>query len=160
MLWAVLAVVIAFAGGFLWQFYEASTVRGELDATEQELVLERLRVRLGQAALAANTGSYEPARQQMSDFFGQLQDLSPALPTEVRRVADDFLTMRDDVITGLSRGNPEYAAVLYGMHETLSTAIDRSQATPAEEAAPTGNGPPDGSEAPAETTPEVDDPGR
>lgn len=144
MMWAALAVVIAFGAGFLWQFYEASTTRGDLEVAEQELAMERLRVSLGQAALAANTGNYESARQQMSTFYGQLQELSPAMTPQIRRVAEDFLTMRDDVITGLSRSNPEYSAVLYGMLETLNTAIDESFSA--------GAGPGAAGETPADTT--------
>lgn len=130
--WGVLIVltIIAFAVGFLWQFYEATTAREELSAVEQELEVERLRIHLGQAALAANSGDFEAARTQMSSFFTQLQDQAPAMPAEVRSVGDDFLTMRDEVITGLSRSNPEYAAVLYGMVEDLGEAIARSRGEP------------------------------
>lgn len=124
MLWGLLAVVLAFGAGFFWQFYEASTVRQDLSVAEQQLEMERLRVHLGQAALAAQAGNFELSRRKMSTFFGQLQEKAAAMPPEVRTVATDFLAMRDDVITGLSRSNPEYGAVLYGMHDDLSTAID------------------------------------
>lgn len=126
LLWVVLAVAIAFLAGFGWQFYEASTVRGELSVVEQELALERLRVHLGQAAMSAQSGDFERARQQMSTFFSQLQQTSDAVDPEIQGIADDFLSMRDQVITALSRSNPEYGAVLYGMHQRLSAAIDRS----------------------------------
>lgn len=126
LLWGLLAVVIAFSAGFLWQYSEARTARSELTATQQELGMERLRVDLGQAALAAQAGNFELSRQQMSSFFDALQERSAEMPDEVRGVATDFLAVRDDVITGLSRSNPEYGAVLYRMHEDLSAAIDRS----------------------------------
>lgn len=126
VLWGLLAVVIAFGAGFFWQFYEASNVRGDLAVAQQELEMERLRVDLAQAALAAQAGDFERSRQQMSSFFGVLQERSATMPEEVRGVATDFLTVRDDVITGLSRSNPEYGAVLYRMHEDLSAAIDRA----------------------------------
>lgn len=127
--WGVMAVllVVAFGAGFLWQFYAATTAREELSATEQELEVERLRIHLGQAALAAHSDDFEAARSQMSSFFTQLQEKAPHMPQEVRHVADDFLSMRDEVITGLSRSNPEYAAVLYGMVEELGTAIRRAR---------------------------------
>lgn len=124
-LWASLAVVIAFLIGFGWQFYEANTVRDDLAAIEDELMLERLRTQLGQAALNAQAGDYESARQQMSDFFRQLQENSDAMPDAVRSVADDFLDDRDQIITGLSRSNPETAATLYRMLGELSSAIDQ-----------------------------------
>ena len=142
-------LVVAFAAGFLWQFYEASTVREELSVVERELVLERLRIRLGQAALAAQSGDFEAARSQMSRFFTQLEESSPAMTEEVRGVAENFLNMRDEVITGLSRSNPEYAGVLYGMLEQLGTAIDQSLGRTPAGGMPTGGGalPPVGPEA-------------
>ncbi len=115
LLWGFIAVLLAFGAGFGWQFYEASTLRDQLSQTEQELMVERLRVRLGQAAISAQAGDYETARRQMSDFFTRLDDARLALPDHVRSVADEFLAMRDEVITGLSRSNPEFASVLYGM---------------------------------------------
>lgn len=114
-LWFLIAVLLAFGAGFGWQFYEASLVRDELSATQQELMVERLRVRLGQAAIAAQSGDYESARQRMSTFFTRLSEVQLALPEGLANVADEFLAMRDEVITGLSRSNPEFAGVLYGM---------------------------------------------
>lgn len=131
VLWAVVAILIAFSAGFLWQYLEARAVRGELTAVEQELQLERLRVHLGQAALSAQSGDFERARQQMSTFFNQLQESSDAMSPEVQTIAGDYLAMRDEVITGLSRSNPEYGAILFGMHERLTAAIDRSLDAPA-----------------------------
>lgn len=142
-------VVLAFAAGFLWQFYEATTVRDQLAVAEQQLALERLRVHLGQAAIAAQSGEFEPARRLMSTFFSQLQEESATMTPQVRRVAERFLGMRDDVITGLSRSNPEYAAILYGMLQEFGNALD-ALPPPAGEPAP---GADPGTAAPA------DDPG-
>ncbi|MFO7894566.1 MAG: hypothetical protein R6U63_12595 [Longimicrobiales bacterium] len=115
ILWGFLAMVLAFGAGFGWQFYEASLVRAELSETQQELMVERLRVRLGQAAISAQAGNYEAARQRMSEFFTRLSGVRAALPEDVAAVGDEFLAMRDEIITGLSRSNPEFADVLYGM---------------------------------------------
>lgn len=152
--WALGLFAIVFLAAFIWQFYEAYTTRGELDEVEQELAMERLRVHLGQAALSAQSGNYEAARSQMSTFFTRLQEEGPAMTPEVRGVAEDFLTMRDDVITGLSRGNPEYGGVLYGMLETLGSAIDESLDTGRDAGMPTGGGPP----APEDDRPDADQP--
>lgn len=121
---AMIAVVIAFVVGFGWQFYEASTVRTELSTTQQELLVQSLRAELGQAALAASVGDYEGARRQMSGFFSRISEVSAGLPQPVADVADEFMAMRDEVITGLSRSNPDYAAVLYGMAERLAEAAE------------------------------------
>jgi hypothetical protein len=137
LLWTLIAVVIAFLAGFGWQYYEASAVRAELTATQQELQIERLRVWLGQAAMAAQAGEYESARQQMSGFFTRVQSLSGTLPDSVAAVTDDFLARRDEVITGLSRSNPAFAGVLYGMLERFRGAVGPMEGfAPAAEASP------------------------
>jgi hypothetical protein len=120
---ALIAVVLAFLIGFLWQFYQATTVRRTLSETERELVVERLRVQLANAAMAAQAGRYEEARRQMSDFFDRIQTEEWALPGDLRNVAREFQAMRDDVITGLSRANPDYAAVLSGMLDRFEEAV-------------------------------------
>lgn len=120
--WALAAVVVAFFAGFLWQYFEASSLRSELEATERELRVERMRIQLAQAAIDAQAGEFERARQQMSAFFTEIGRDPESLPDRVRRVSEGFLSRRDDVITGLSRSNAEYAAVLFGMLDRLNAA--------------------------------------
>jgi hypothetical protein len=122
LLWSILAVVLAFGAGFGWQYYEASQVREELVDTRRQLMVERLRVRLGQAAMAAQVGNYESARQRMSSFFTELDAAAPTLPAPLDAIAAQIMARRDDVITGLSRANPEYADVLYGMLDRFRSA--------------------------------------
>ncbi|MFW6206157.1 MAG: hypothetical protein ACOC5I_02865 [Gemmatimonadota bacterium] len=155
VLWTLIAMVVAFGAGFGWQFYEASRVRAELADTQQQLLVERLRVRLGQAAIAAQSGDYESARQRMSDFFTRLDAASPELPDSITVVTDQFLAVRDEVITGLSRANSEYAGVLYGMLDRfrnvagLDEGVTTAPAEPESEPAST----PD-TQAPMETDPD------
>lgn len=120
-LWGFIAVLLAFGGGFGWQYYEVTQVQTELAQVRQELTVERLRVRLGQAAIAAQAGDYESARRRMSDFFTRLTDVRADLPENVVAMGDEFLADRDDIITGLSRSNPEYAGILYGMLDRFRT---------------------------------------
>jgi hypothetical protein len=144
MLWAILAVVLAFFIGFFWQFYQATSVRATLAATEHELVVERLRVQLANAAIAAQSGRYEPARREMSDFFNRIHAQQALLPDQLRPVAAEFLAMRDDVITGLSRANPDYAGVLFGMLDRFEDAVPAQGAaarTPTTEGAAQSPGP-------------------
>jgi hypothetical protein len=152
LMWAVLAIVIAFFIGFFWQFYQATTVRATLRGTEQELVVERLRVQLANAAIAAQTGQYETARRQMSDFFNRIQAQQWALPDRLRTVSNEFLAMRDDVITGLSRGNPEYAGVLFGMLDRYEEAVPAQGPPPPQETEPAQQAPPAGGAQPAQPT--------
>lgn len=124
LLWAMAAVVVAFLAGFLWQYMEASSVRSELEATEQQLRVARLRVQLAQAGIAAQGGDFESARVQMSELFTRLEEAGATLPEPVAALAQDFLTVRDEVITGLSRSNPHYAEVLFGMLDRLRAATE------------------------------------
>lgn len=144
LVWTLIVAALAFGAGFGWQYYEADRVRDQLDATRQELAIERLRVRLGQAAIAAQAGEFEAARQQMSDFFTRLSAVADQLPDEMAAVAGEILATRDDVITGLSRANDEYAAILYDMLDRFRT----------EEAVPVGAGRPESTGAA-----DVDEPG-
>lgn len=133
LLWSFVAVVLAFGAGFGWQYYEASQVREELAVTQQQLMVERLRVRLGQAAMAAQTGNYESARLRMSRFFTELDGAAPTLPVPLDAIAAQILARRDDVITGLSRANPEYAEVLYGMLDRFRSAAGLEEEQPGPE---------------------------
>jgi hypothetical protein len=145
-LWALLFVILAFLIGFFWQFYQATTVRATLAATEHELVVERLRVQLANAAIAAQAGQYEASRREMSDFFNRIHAQRAILPQELRPVADEFLAMRDDVITGLSRANPEYAGVLFGMLDRFEAAVP-AQGAPRIDTPESGmGGPPPGNQ--------------
>jgi hypothetical protein len=145
-LWALLLVVLAFFIGFFWQFYQATTVRTTLAATEHELVVERLRVQLANAAIAAQTGRYEAARREMSDFFNRIHAQRAILPQELRPVADEFLAMRDDIITGLSRANPEYAGVLFGMLDRFEAAVPAQGAERSDTPQGATGGPPPGNQ--------------
>lgn len=130
--WILFLVMLAFLAGFGWQYYRAMTIEDRLVRTEQALAVERLRVGLAQAAVAAQSGDYEAARRQMSDFFTATQQQLEELPPEVRALAEEMLRDRDEVITGLSRENYEYATVLYGMLQRFQTSLEPA-ATPAAE---------------------------
>jgi hypothetical protein len=145
-LWALLLVVLAFFIGFFWQFYQATTVRATLAATEHDLVVERLRVQLANAAIAAQTGRYEASRREMSDFFNRIHVQRAMLPQELRPVADEFLAMRDDIITGLSRANPEYAGVLFGMLDRFEAAVPAQGAARIDTPQGRTGGPPPGNQ--------------
>lgn len=130
LLWSIVAAAVAFLIGFGWQWYEARTVRQQLAETQEQLLVERLRIQLGQAALASQAGDFESARQQMSDFFTRVSETRASLPDSVAVITDRFLDRRDEIITALSRSNPEYAGVLYGMLQTFrrGTAVQPSPA--------------------------------
>ncbi len=134
LLLAFLAVLIAFGAGYGWQWYEGRSIREQLDRTETELRIERLRVGLAQAAVSAQSGDFEAARRQMSQFFTRLQNEAPNLPPDLAAFATGILARRDDVITGLSRSNAQYVGVLQSMLDRFQTA---APSTPPAAAAPT-----------------------
>ena len=122
-LWWTLAVLLAFAAGFGWQYYRAMGIESRLEETERALAVERLRVGLAQAAVAAQSGDYETARRQMSDFFTSMQGQLDELPAELRATGEDMLITRDEVITELSRSNPVAAERLYDMLLRFRTSL-------------------------------------
>ncbi len=128
LLWGLLVVVIAFFIGFFWQFYQATTVRRVLSETEQELLVERMRVQLASASIAAQAGRFEEARREMSTFFNRIHHERWALPDEMRPLVNEFLAMRDDVVTGLARAQPQYADVVMGMRERFEEAMPEDPA--------------------------------
>lgn len=137
VLWVILAVVLAFIAGFGWQYMRASNIQSQLETTERELRVERLRVQLARAALEAQAGEFEPARREMSELFDSVQTDREQLPLQVRHVIDEMLAARDEIITGLSRGNPETAGTLFGMLDRLREAVEMTPA-PTPEAPPPG----------------------
>lgn len=123
VVWWLLLIVLAFLAGFGWQYFRATAIEARLERTEQELAVERLRVGLAQAAVAAQSGDFEAARRQMSDFFTATQARLEQLPPEVRAVGQELLRSRDEVITGLSRADPESGDVLYTMLIRFRTSL-------------------------------------
>ena len=123
VIWWLAAIVLAFLAGFGWQYYRAMTIEDRLEQTEQELAVERLRVGLAQAAVAAQSGDFESARRLMSDFFTSTQARLEELPAEVRTVAEDLLRERDAVITGLSRSDARTADALYDMLQRFRLSL-------------------------------------
>ncbi|MBW3553532.1 MAG: hypothetical protein KY466_08480 [Gemmatimonadetes bacterium] len=122
-MWWLLAVVLAFLAGFGWQYFRAMQIESRLERTEQELAVERLRVGLAQAAVAAQSGDFEAARRQMSTFFTSLQAQLGELPPDLRETGEDMLLSRDEVITELSRSNPRSGDDLYDMLVRLRLSL-------------------------------------
>jgi hypothetical protein len=112
---SALAVVFAFALGFGWQYGRAASAQDELRQARQELTFKRLEATLAAAAIQAQHGSYETARTLASDFYGGLQRHIGAAPADARPELEDILARRDDVITILSREQPQGPEVLAGL---------------------------------------------
>jgi len=119
-LYAMIAVGF-FLLGLVPMWLKGRQYIGEREAAQQELRLVRMDSVLAAAAIFADRGDYEPARQLASDFFTSLRsqidrggssDLSPAQVEQVKFL----LNNRDDIITLLARGDPAAANRLSDMY--------------------------------------------
>lgn len=123
--WLLVAAgfVLAFLIGFGWQFARADAFQAQLDQTRRELTFQRLESTLAAATIAAQSGSYEPARQLASDFFTRLQGSMQQAPPAGRAQLQQILSQRDQVITDLSRADPQSAAVLVALFSRYRVAM-------------------------------------
>lgn len=118
------AVVLAFLIGFGWQYLRASSLSDELEETRRALVLERLETSLAAAAIEAQRGSYEAARQFVSEFYTGLQENIGAAPEAARPELERLLAQRDALVTALSRGDPATADLLPRLLVRYRTALE------------------------------------
>jgi len=143
----VLAVVIAFAIGFGWQFARARTLQDRLEQTERDLAFERIENTLAAATIEALRGGHEPARQLASDFFTGLQANISQAPASATAELNAILAERDATITALSRGAPQAGDMLLRLFLRLRVALGGpEQALPvsrAPAATPPAAAPPD-----------------
>lgn len=136
----VAVAVVTFLLGFGSQWMRARSLSAELDSlaaelekTRFELRLAHLEGRLGAALAESSRGNYERARQLMADFYGDLQASVDRVEDPAdRRALQAILTERDEIITLLSRAEPEATQRLMLAYTRYFEAID-----PAAAAAPT-----------------------
>lgn len=132
------AVVIAFLAGFVPQWLRVQTLEGELAEARREIVTLELQTRLGAALSEAQRGNYERARQLMTGFFSGLQERSGEIgpSPEQRRELDALLAQRDEVITLLSRAQPESTSRLNMMFSRYFTSTNPLDETSTEVVTP------------------------
>ena len=108
----VVAVALAFLLGAGWQFLRATRAERALQGSQRELAVTRLEATLGAAAIEAQRGNYEIARQLTSDFFTRLQGALEQAPSGARDQLRAMNAQRDALITMLSRSDPESGSLL------------------------------------------------
>jgi hypothetical protein len=127
ILLAIVAVVVAFLIGFGWQWSRANALDERATTAERALELQRVESTLGAAAIDAQGGSYETARQHASEFFTLLQDAvanaTEDEPAERTTAMRELLGQRDAIITMLSRSDPQSGPQLARMFMRYRIAL-------------------------------------
>jgi hypothetical protein len=122
---AVIAAVVAFLVGFGWQYMRARGLSGDLEVAQRAATFNGLEGTLGAAAIEAQRGSYELARQHASEFFSGLQTAAGDAPEAAVPVLQQMLGERDAMITTLSRSNPQAGPLLAQMFNRFRAALGR-----------------------------------
>jgi len=120
ILYAILPLA-AFLIGFVPMWVKSRECSGQLLEVERQLSLTRLDNALASAAIDAQRGDYEAARQSASDFFTFLRTETDREATAVFSLAQKarlqpLLTQRDEIITLLARGDPAAADQLSDLY--------------------------------------------
>ena len=122
---AAAALVVVFALAFLPQWTRARRLSGELAAAREELRFARLEGVLGAALAESLRSNYERSRQLMAGFFSQLQAGVGEVEDDTRRrELEAILAQRDEVITLLSRAQPESTQRLMLIYTRYFAAMD------------------------------------
>jgi Tfp pilus assembly protein FimT len=122
---SALALLVVFALGFFPQWLRARGLAGELRQTRHELRMARLEGVLGAALAESLRGNYERSRQLMADFFPRLQEAAKGVEdAKQRRELEAVLAQRDEVITLLSRAQPESTQRLMLIYTRYFAAVD------------------------------------
>ncbi len=116
-------IIVAFLVGFGWQFLRAHSLAGRLDQSESALAMQSMEATLGAATIEAQRGAYEPARRLASDFFTTLQASVDKAPEAGRPTLQQILQRRDEIITDLSRNDPQAGTILSALFVQYRTAI-------------------------------------
>ncbi len=116
-------IIVAFLVGFCWQFVRAHSLSNRLDQAEHDLAVQRMEATLGAATIEAQRGQFEPARRLASDFFTTLQASVDKAPEAGRPTLQQILQRRDEIITDLSRNDPQAGTILSALFVQYRTAI-------------------------------------
>jgi hypothetical protein len=118
-------LVIAFLLGFVPEMIAKRNADRDLAAARHELALAKLQGRLGAALAESLRSNYERSRQLMAGYFSGLQDAIPAVTDARQKTAlNGILGQRDELITLLSRAQPESSQRLMLLYTAMFSAID------------------------------------
>lgn len=117
----ILLLLILVGAGWAW--WQMRTATEDLYRTEGALQLQVLTSRLGAAALEAEYGNFDTARDVVSGVYDGIQNYGieqGSLPENFAEV----LRTRDQVITALARGESGVADRLVGLFFRLQIPVD------------------------------------
>lgn len=137
------ALLLLFLILFGWQFFEAHSARQERSEVERQLVFQRMATDLALAAIEASYGSFEGARELSSTFFTRLQENIDRAPPEGSTTMSSILQQRDEVITALSRRDPESPEILARIFFRYRGAIGEPERAHLIPSPPATDSPPD-----------------
>ena len=142
LLLPVIAVVIAFAVGFVPMWRKAEGSEKERDVAQRQLKAVKLEALVASAAIDARRGEYEAARQSVSQFFTSLMEEvnapaeRSALTQEQKTKLQPLMQRRDDLITLLARSDPASVERLVDLYLEFRKAFTTQPETPQAKAAP------------------------
>jgi hypothetical protein len=130
--WLPMLVLLGvYLAGFGPMWLKSSRLNRQLFGAERELRLNLIQLTFANAALEARRGKYEPARQNMANFFNlitseQDRGVGSALPTGASEALKPLLAQRDDLITLLARGDAASAERLATAYADFRQALGHS----------------------------------
>jgi hypothetical protein len=126
----VALLLLAFLLGLVPMWWLNSQCSSRLAEAERQSSLARMENSLASAAIHAQRGDYETARQAASDFFTSLRTeftsgVDSALsPAEIASL-QPLLTRRDEIVTLLARGDATSADLLSDLYASYRTTVNR-----------------------------------
>jgi hypothetical protein len=123
-------LIVAFLFGFVPTWFKSRECSRNLSQAERQLSLASMQNSLASAAIDAQQGDYESARQAASAFFTSLRaemdivDDSSLSPAQ-REALQPLLAQRDGIITLLARGDLASAGQLSGLYLEFRETMQR-----------------------------------
>jgi hypothetical protein len=126
----VALLLVAFLLGFVPMWWLSSQSSSSLAEAERQSSLARIENSLASAAIYAQRGDYETARQAASDFFTSLRTetnkgVDSALSQAEIASLQPLVTQRDEIITLLARGDATSADQLSDLYVSYRTIVSR-----------------------------------
>jgi hypothetical protein len=123
-------LLLAFLLGLVPMWWVNSQCSGSLAEAERQTSLARMENSLASAAIYAQRGDYETARQAASDFFTFLraatsEGVESALSEEDVASLQPLLSRRDEIITLLARGEATAADLLSDLYVSYRELVNQ-----------------------------------